>query len=81
MSSSNPRSGRSSAFAPRASADRSDRPVVTRREALQKALAGRGPSGVPGWDDDRTVVVVTMGGGQLAHRMDAPVLAMAEESL
>ena len=48
---------------------------------MTKALAGRGPSGAPDWDDDRTVVVVTMGDGQLAHRMDAPVLAMTEEAL
>ena len=48
---------------------------------MTKALAGRGPSGAPDWDDDRTVVVVTMGDGQLAHRMDARVLAMTEEAL
>jgi hypothetical protein len=47
---------------------------------MTEALAGPGPSGDSEWDDDRTVVVMTMRDAHLEHRIE-PILAVAEEGL
>ena len=44
---------------------------------MTQALNGNGPSGDSRWDDDRTVVVVTLRDGSRVHRIAAPRLAVA----
>ena len=48
---------------------------------MTQALAGPGPSGASDWEDDRTVVVVTVRDADLDRRLDVPTLAIAEEAL
>lgn len=48
---------------------------------MTEALAGPGPSGNSEWDDDRTVVVVTLRDADLGQHMIAPILAVAEVDL
>jgi serine phosphatase RsbU (regulator of sigma subunit) len=48
---------------------------------MAEALAGPGPYGDSEWDDDRTVVVLTVRDAHLGQHMVAPILAVAEEDL
>jgi serine/threonine protein phosphatase PrpC len=48
---------------------------------MAEALAGPGPSGDSEWDDDRTVVVLTVRDAHLGQHMVAPVGVVAEEDL
>jgi serine phosphatase RsbU (regulator of sigma subunit) len=48
---------------------------------MAEALAGPGPSGDSEWDDDRTVVVLTVRDAHLGQQMVAPILAVADEDL
>jgi serine/threonine protein phosphatase PrpC len=48
---------------------------------MTKALAGRGPSGAPDWDDDRTVLVMRVRDGHATPRTNAPTLAAADDAV